>query len=317
MDALVDQGRPAAVRLAVLVDRGHRELPIRADHVGKNVPTSRRRGRPRAVEEVDGADEVVIERSRGARDRRRVNRARDDRATVPRGRRTLVAPSTPPRRRRADPERAAGLVLDLRRSMADGAQRRHGRAAPGRAGRSRRCSPKHRRAPGSRSSSLLERSGGDPVSLDAVSSSLSKGESLIDTVRTLEALGAAMLVVRHRAERCARSSRPSTSAGTCSTRVTAGTPIPTQALLDLYTLREVLGDERLGGRQGVHRGRRAPFPCRALEHLGADRWGVDLWLTGPTVFLRGFETWARALPSDRRLTVTGDLDGRPSAVPTR
>ena len=41
MDALIDFGRPRAIRLAVLIDRGHRELPIRADHVGKNVPTSR------------------------------------------------------------------------------------------------------------------------------------------------------------------------------------------------------------------------------------------------------------------------------------
>ena len=63
MDALVDQGRPAAVRLAVLVDRGHRELPIRADHVGKNVPTSRDEVVHVRLSEVDeGTDEVVIER---------------------------------------------------------------------------------------------------------------------------------------------------------------------------------------------------------------------------------------------------------------
>lgn len=62
MDALVDQGRPAAVRLAVLVDRGHRELPIRADHVGKNVPTSRDEVVHVRLVEVDGGDEVVIER---------------------------------------------------------------------------------------------------------------------------------------------------------------------------------------------------------------------------------------------------------------
>jgi pyrimidine operon attenuation protein/uracil phosphoribosyltransferase len=63
MDALVDQGRPAAVRLAVLVDRGHRELPIRADHVGKNVPTSRDEIVHVRLGEVDGGpDEVVIER---------------------------------------------------------------------------------------------------------------------------------------------------------------------------------------------------------------------------------------------------------------
>lgn len=61
MDALVDIGRPQAVRLAVLVDRGHRELPIRADHVGKNVPTSREEVIRVHLSETDGADEVLIE----------------------------------------------------------------------------------------------------------------------------------------------------------------------------------------------------------------------------------------------------------------
>ncbi|MBI3747965.1 MAG: bifunctional pyr operon transcriptional regulator/uracil phosphoribosyltransferase PyrR [Chloroflexi bacterium] len=62
MDALVDFGRPQAIRLAVLVDRGHRELPIRADHVGKNVPTSREELVRVHLVEVDGLDEVEIER---------------------------------------------------------------------------------------------------------------------------------------------------------------------------------------------------------------------------------------------------------------
>ena len=62
MDALVDFGRPRAIRLAVLVDRGHRELPIRADHVGKNVPTSRDETVRVAVAEIDGEDGVRIER---------------------------------------------------------------------------------------------------------------------------------------------------------------------------------------------------------------------------------------------------------------
>ena len=54
MDALLDLGRPAAIRLAILVDRGHRELPIRADHVGKNVPTSRAESvRVRLIETED------------------------------------------------------------------------------------------------------------------------------------------------------------------------------------------------------------------------------------------------------------------------
>jgi pyrimidine operon attenuation protein / uracil phosphoribosyltransferase len=62
MDALVDFGRPRAIRLAVLVDRGHRELPIRADHVGKNVPTSRDEVVKVSLDEIDGEDAVRIER---------------------------------------------------------------------------------------------------------------------------------------------------------------------------------------------------------------------------------------------------------------
>ncbi len=62
MDALVDFGRPQAIRLAVLIDRGHRELPIRADHVGKNVPTSREETVRVHLAETDGDDGVEIER---------------------------------------------------------------------------------------------------------------------------------------------------------------------------------------------------------------------------------------------------------------
>lgn len=60
LDALSDLGRPAVVRLAVLVDRGHRELPIRADHVGKNLPTARSERVSVRVAEIDGADEIRI-----------------------------------------------------------------------------------------------------------------------------------------------------------------------------------------------------------------------------------------------------------------
>jgi len=61
LDALVDHGRPAAVRLAVVIDRGHRELPIRPDFVGKNLPTSREEIVHVRLLESDGVDEVVIE----------------------------------------------------------------------------------------------------------------------------------------------------------------------------------------------------------------------------------------------------------------
>jgi len=60
MDALMDFGRPRAIQLAVLVDRGHRELPIRPDFVGKNVPTSDAENVEVSVAEDDGQDQVVI-----------------------------------------------------------------------------------------------------------------------------------------------------------------------------------------------------------------------------------------------------------------
>ncbi|MFP6678540.1 MAG: bifunctional pyr operon transcriptional regulator/uracil phosphoribosyltransferase PyrR [Dehalococcoidia bacterium] len=60
IDALLDFGRPSSIQLAVLVDRGHRELPIRADYVGKNVPTSRAEGVRVLLEEVNGSDGVEI-----------------------------------------------------------------------------------------------------------------------------------------------------------------------------------------------------------------------------------------------------------------
>lgn len=61
LDALVDHGRPRVVRLAVLVDRGHRELPIRADFVGKNLPSATSERVSVRLTEIDGVDEVTIE----------------------------------------------------------------------------------------------------------------------------------------------------------------------------------------------------------------------------------------------------------------
>lgn len=61
LDALTDMGRPQRVQLAVLVDRGHRELPIRADYVGKNIPTNRGETVRVRLAEVDGSDEVVVD----------------------------------------------------------------------------------------------------------------------------------------------------------------------------------------------------------------------------------------------------------------
>ena len=64
MDAILDQGRAAKIRLAVLIDRGHRELPIRPDYVGKNVPTAQSERIGVQVEEIDGGDGVALYNAR-------------------------------------------------------------------------------------------------------------------------------------------------------------------------------------------------------------------------------------------------------------
>lgn len=60
LDAVMDMGRPKAIQLAVMIDRGHRELPIRADYVGKNVPTAKKEAIEVTLAEMDAADEVII-----------------------------------------------------------------------------------------------------------------------------------------------------------------------------------------------------------------------------------------------------------------
>jgi pyrimidine operon attenuation protein/uracil phosphoribosyltransferase len=65
LDALIDFGRPSTIQLVVLVDRGHRELPIKADYVGKNVPTSRRETIHVRLAEIDGTDEVTLDQVEG------------------------------------------------------------------------------------------------------------------------------------------------------------------------------------------------------------------------------------------------------------
>ncbi|MCK4403051.1 MAG: bifunctional pyr operon transcriptional regulator/uracil phosphoribosyltransferase PyrR [Dehalococcoidia bacterium] len=70
MDALVDLGRPKSVQLAVLIDRGHRELPIRADYVGKNIPSSRDEEIQVQLEETDGVNRVTIKENQNVKNKR-------------------------------------------------------------------------------------------------------------------------------------------------------------------------------------------------------------------------------------------------------
>src|SRR5688572_12417762 len=65
LDALIDFGRPRGIQLIVLVDRGHRELPIKADYVGKNVPTSSKESVNVRLTEIDGTDEVAVDKEPG------------------------------------------------------------------------------------------------------------------------------------------------------------------------------------------------------------------------------------------------------------
>ena len=262
MDALVDFGRPQAIRLAVLVDRGHRELPIRADHVGKNVPTSREELVKVHLEETDGEDVVEIERVVDEPAGGRAGRVTDVSTDRRRRPRWSSRPSTS--RRRAS--RSAGGIATSSTSTACppptstwscAPPTRCARSSPGRSPRSRRC------AAGNVTILFYEAStrtrvsfevaaknlSADVVNIAAATSSVTKGESLVDTIRTLEALGAHMLVMRH-----AVSGAPYLAAETFGGSVLNGGDgwhaHPTQALLDLYTMRSRLpgGSRRAGAR---------------------------------------------------------------------
>jgi aspartate carbamoyltransferase catalytic subunit len=162
----------------------------------------------------------------------------------------------------------------------------------------------------------------DVVNIAAASSSVSKGESLVDTVRTVEALGADMLVMRHSV-----SGAPYLAAGVFGGSVLNGGDgwhaHPTQALLDLYTMRERLTGEPLAGRPrgavpgaGFLAGRKVAILGDLLHSRVArsNIWtltaeGADLWLCGPPTLLRGFEAWAsRSALAGRRLHVTTSID---------
>jgi aspartate carbamoyltransferase catalytic subunit len=148
------------------------------------------------------------------------------------------------------------------------------------------------------------------VNISSQGSSVTKGESLVDTVRTVEALGADMLVMRHH-----RSGAPYLAAETFGGSVLNGGDgwhaHPSQALLDLFTLRATIGDGTLASL----RGKKVVILGDVLHSRVArsNVWtltaaGVDLWLCGPTTLLRGFEGWAARGAAGRRFTITSSID---------
>ena len=147
----------------------------------------------------------------------------------------------------------------------------------------------------------------DVVNVTASASSVTKGESLIDTIRTLEALGARVMVIRH-----ATSGAPYLAAEHFSGSVlNAGDGAhahPTQALLDLYTMRSHLPDGSVSGRKVVILGDVLHSRVARSNLWSLTTAGADVWVCGPTTLLRGFDAWGAAgVGGSRRFTVTSDI----------
>lgn len=147
----------------------------------------------------------------------------------------------------------------------------------------------------------------DVVNVSVSGSSIEKGESLLDTMRTLESLGARVLVMRHATSGApylvAREFRGSV--------VNAGDgrhAHPTQALLDLYTLRRHVPGGSLRGRKIVILGDVLHSRVARSNLWTLTAAGADVWLCGPTTLLRGFEAWAAAgVGGTRQFAVTSDI----------
>ncbi len=147
----------------------------------------------------------------------------------------------------------------------------------------------------------------DVVNIAASSSSVTKGESLVDTIRTVEALGARMIVMRHGV-----SGAPYLAAEHFGGSILNGGDgwhaHPSQALLDLYTLRRHLPGGTVAGRKIVILGDLLHSRVARSNIWTLTASGADLWVCGPATLLRGFEAWAaRGVGGDRRFTVTSDV----------
>ena len=286
LDALAEHGRPRAVQLAVLVDRGHRELPIRADYVGKNVPTARDEQIMVLLSEIDG---------------------RDGRAAAP----------------GATADGGAGMrhllsVADLDAAAATGLLDTSDRLKQALLGREVRKLPTLRGRTvitmfyenSTRTRVSFEVAGkwmsADTVNVSASGSSVAKGESLRDTALTLSAMGADCVIVRHpasgAAHRLAAWVGPGRgrARGTHTAIVNAGDGThehPTQALLDAATLRDRLGGiagRRIGIVGDVLHSRVARSNVFLLATLGAE----VVLVAPPTLLPVGVAQWPCRVGAD-------------------
>ena len=288
LDALTDLGRPRAVQLAVLVDRGHRELPIRADYVGKNLPTSQREVVHVLLTEIDAHDAVMIsDEERASRVERAMKRHLISAADLSRG--------------------DALLILDTAEELA-GLADRPIKKLPTLRGRtvvnlffedSTRTRISFEAA--------AKRLSADVINFSAKGSSVAKGESLKDTALTLEAMGADAVVIRHSASGAAHR----LAGWVQGSVVNAGDGThehPTQALLDAFTIRRRLsGGDRPGRGRGagldgirvtivgdVLHSRVARSDVLLLSTLGAE---VTL-AAPPTLLPLAVDTWPCAVSYD-------------------
>ena len=255
MDALMDFGRPERIQLAVLVDRGHRELPIRADYVGKNVPTHRGDDVRVLVSELDGEDAVVVEEAQmnehllsmhdvSAEDVVRILDTAESFREVG----TRVIKKVPALRGRT--------VVNLFYENSTRTRISFELAA--------------------------KRLSADVINFSTSGSSVSKGESLKDTALTLQAMGADAIVIRH-------SSSGSPHQLTKWVRghvLNAGDGThehPTQALLDMYTMRERFG--RLEGLRVAIVGDVMHSRVARSLSFGLVKMGADVTLVGPPTLI--------------------------------
>ncbi len=240
LDALLELGRPEAIQFAVLVDRGHRELPIRADYVGKNLPDQARRGRAGAA-------------GRG----RRVGRRRRDLGSPGEGWSRVKhllsvddLAGNDPDAERSGLRPGIEAMLELTESFVE-VTRRDIPKVPALRGKTV-VSLFYEDSTRTRLSfeTAAKRLSADTMTFSVSTSSVKKGESLLDTVQTIEAMGVDAIVVRHGAAGAANR----VAAWSDASVVNGGDgrhEHPTQALLDAYTLRVHRGPSLDGCRVAI------------------------------------------------------------------
>ena len=249
LDALIDFGRPKAIQLVVLVDRGHRELPIKADYVGKNLPTSLSQSVQVHLTEIDGRDEVEIQAMKkdllGIADL-----SRDE----------------------------IYLVLDTAEAMREIGQRPIKKVPTLRG----KTVVNLFYEPSTRTRTSFEiaekRLSADTLNIAVAASSVLKGETLVDTAMNIEAMAPDMIVLRH-----ASSGACHLLARICKSRIiNAGDGMhehPTQALLDAFTIRE--HKKRIEGLKVAIVGDLLHSRVLRSNVLLLTKLGADVWVSGP------------------------------------